>query len=168
MQNWVGIFVVIGAVALALQAVVLWALYVQFRRLSVTLTQVAQSIETRLTPVLSRLHRLLEDSHGHLNEIVADSAEIARLVKTNGQKFDRLLDELSDRLRMQIIHADRLLTGALETIEDAGAELRKSVIEPVRHATALIRGVQAGIDFFRGRSRIAERRREAQDEGLFI
>ncbi|HEV2387732.1 MAG TPA: hypothetical protein VGS20_10815 [Candidatus Acidoferrales bacterium] len=168
MQNWVGIFVVIAAVALALQSALLCALYFQFRHLSQTLSQVAQSIETRLTPVLSRLHRLLEDSQGQLTDIVSDTAEIVRLVKTNGQKFDRLLDEASDRLRLQILHADRLLTGALETIEDAGAELRKSVIEPVRNATALIRGVQAGIDFFRGRSRIAERRRESQDEGLFI
>ena len=90
------------------------------------------------------------------------------MVKTNGQRFDRVLEEGADRLRQQIIRADRLITGALEAVEDTGSELRKSVLGPAQTVVAFIRGVQAGIDFFRGRKRIPERRRSTEDEGLFI
>jgi hypothetical protein len=91
-----------------------------------------------------------------------------RMVKSNGQRFDRVLEEAADRLRLQVIQADRLLTGALETIEDTGEELKRSLVEPMRTATALIKGVRAGVEFFRGRNRVPQRRRDAQDEGLFI
>jgi hypothetical protein len=62
----------------------------------------------------------------------------------------------------------------MEAVEEAGSHLRQTVWGPVVKATALIRGVQAGIDFFR----TAKQRRspidsvdtsaEQQDEGMFI
>lgn len=168
MQTWVAAFVVIAAIAVLLQAVVLVAFYFLFRRMAVTLGQVSTNVETRLTPLLNRIRVLVEESHDDLHDIVHDSAEITRTIRVNSRRFDRLLEEATDRLRLQIVHADRLLTGALEAVEDTGNELRKSVIEPVRTIAAFVRGVRAGVDFFRGRSRIAERRREAEDEGLFV
>jgi hypothetical protein len=168
MQTWVVVFIVIAAAAIVLQTILLLAFYIQFSRMSVALTQVAVSIESRLSPVLDRTERLLEDSHRQLNDIIDDTADVVRTIKTNGQRFDRVLEEAADRLRLQIIRADRMLTGAMESIEDAGSELRKSVLGPVRTATAFVKGVQAGVEFFRGRRHMPDRRREAQDEGLFI
>jgi hypothetical protein len=75
---------------------------------------------------------------------------------------------------MQLIHVDHILTGAMEAVEEAGSHLRKTIWGPVVRATALIRGVQAGIDFFRsGRQRRShidpvEASAEQQDEGMFI
>ena len=168
MQMWEAVFVVIAAVAIVLQAVILLALYVELRRLGAVLTQVATTVESRLSPVLSRVERLLEESHGQMRDIVNDTAEIVRMVKSNGQRFDRVLEEAADRLRLQVIRADQLVTGALETVEDTGAELRKSLLGSVRTTMAVVRGVRAGIEFFRGRNRMPERRRETEDEGLFI
>lgn len=168
MQIWVGIFVGVAAVAILLQTLLLLAFYLQFRRLSSALNQVSSTIDNRLSPLMNRVERVLEDSQRELHEIVADSAEIVRVVKTNGQRFDRVLEEGAERLRKQIIHADRLLTGALDAVEDTGQELRNSLIEPLRTVVAFSRGVEAAISFLRGRSRTPERRRGAQDEGLFI
>lgn len=168
MQTWEAIFIVIAAVAIVVQAAILIALYVQLRRLGDALAQVAATVETRLTPVLARVERLLDESQGQLRDIVNDTAEIVRVIKTNGQRFDRVLEEAADRLRLQIIRADHLVTGALEAVEDTGAQLRQSVLGPMRTTIAFVRGVRAGIDFLRGRSRMPERSRETQDEGLFI
>jgi len=72
---------------------------------------------------------------------------------------------------MQLIHVDHILTGAMEAVEEAGSHLKQSIWGPVVKATALIRGVQAGIDFFRnvrqGRDPV-EPPAEHQDEGMFI
>ena len=134
MQTWVVVFIVIAAVAILLQTFLLVAFYIQFSRMSTALTQVAVSIESRLSPVLDRTERLLEDSHRQMNDIINDTADVIRTIKTNGQRFDRVLEEAADRLRLQIIRADRMLTGAMESIEDAGSELRRSVLGPVRTA----------------------------------
>jgi hypothetical protein len=59
----------------------------------------------------------------------------------------------------------------MEAVEEAGSHLRQAVWGPVVKATALIRGVQAGIDFFRTarqRRDPVEAPAEQQDEGMFI
>lgn len=168
MQTWVAVFIVIAAVAIMLQTLLLFAFYFEFRRLRKVLGQVTASVETKVAPVLTRVERLLEDSHVQLRDIVDDTAEIVHVVKTNGLRFDRVLEDAADRLHHQLVHADRLVTGALDAVEDTGAELQRSVLGPVRTTIAFVRGVRAGIAFFRGRNRMPERRRETQDEGLFI
>ena len=61
-----------------------------------------------------------------------------------------------------------------EAVEEAGSHLRQTVWGPVVKATAMIRGVQAGIDFFRnvrqrrGPVDTVEAAAEQQDEGMFI
>jgi hypothetical protein len=168
MQTLLVVFVVVAAVAIVLEMLLLFAFYLQFRRLSGVLTQVSTMLERQLSPVLVRVERMLDESQGQMREILNDTSEIMRLVKTNTVRVDRVLDDATDRLRLQIIHADRMITGALEAVEETGSELRSSVIEPLHTTIAFVRGVRAGIDFFRGRKRMPERRREAQDEGLFI
>jgi hypothetical protein len=168
MQSWVAWFVVIAAVAIVMHVVVLFLLYVQLRRADERLTRLAADFEGRISPVLTRLGRLLEDSQGRVTSIIDDSAEIVAIARQQAQRFDRVLSEASDRLRLQIIHADHILTGALETIEDTGGRFRKAVVGPVENAVALIEGIKTGIDFFRGHRRAPERAREAQDEELFI
>jgi hypothetical protein len=168
METWAAVFIVIAAIAIVLQTVLLFAFYFLFRQMGIALNQAVTSVDTKLSPVLSRVQLLLDESHEDLQDIVHETAEVARAVRVNSRRFDRLLEEAADRLRAQIIHVDRLLTGAIEAVEETGDELRKSLVEPVRTATAFVKGVRAGVDFFRGRSRIAERRREAEDEGLFV
>jgi len=168
MQTWLTVFVVVASVAIVVQVVLLAIFFIMFLRLGGALTRIASTVEAKLLPILTRADRLLTDSESQLRDIVSDSHEIVRLAKSNGQRFDRLLEEAADRLRQQVIHADRMVTGALEAIEDTGNELRKSVIGPVRTATAFVHGVRAGVEFFRGRGRVPERRRDTQDEGLFI
>ncbi|HVB97855.1 MAG TPA: hypothetical protein VNJ12_00785 [Candidatus Dormibacteraeota bacterium] len=168
MQIWVQIFVVIAAVALVLQTAILVALYLIFNRISVDITRISTSVESQLTPLLNRVRLLIEESQSDLHDIVHDTAEVARTVRANSRRFDRLLEEAADRLRGQIVHADRLVTGAMDTVEDSVKELQNSLVEPVRTVTAFVRGVKAGVNFFRGRSHVPERRREAEDEGLFV
>jgi hypothetical protein len=168
MQTWVSVFIVVASVAIVVQVVLLAVFYTMFLRLGATLTRVTRNLEAKAIPILDRADRLLAESEGQLREIVSDARDTVALAKSTGQRFDRLLNEAADRLRQQIIHADRMLSGALEAIEDTGTELRKSVIEPMRTATAFVRGVRAGVNFFRSRSRVPERRRDTQDEGLFI
>lgn len=168
MQTWLTVFVAIAAAAILLQTAILIAFYLLFRQMNSGVRQLSAGFESRVSPLLNRVRLLLEESQSDLHDIVHDTAEVARTVRVNSRRFDRLLEEAADRLRLQIVHADRLITGALDTVEDSVKELQDSLVEPVRTVTAFARGVRAGVDFFRGRSRVPERRREAEDEGLFV
>jgi len=169
MDSWVvPAFVIVAAAAIVLQALILGAMYLQFRQMNERMTHIATDLHAKLDPILSRLRFLVDDSHGRIVSMATDAAEIAQLARGQAQKVDRVFTEAVDRLRLQIIRADQILTGALEHIEEAGSKLRKSVSGPVEEVAAFVKGVKTGLEFFRGRRRSPERARERQDEELFI
>ncbi len=101
--------------------------------------------------------------------MVADAAHVVYLARGQAQKVDRVVTEAADRLRGQLAHADRILTGALEAVEDAGSNIRHSFWRPMQKASALVHGVKVGLDLLR--SRRSSRRRDEpkeQEEELFI
>ena len=173
MESWMPFFVVVTALAVVLQAIILIALFIQLRRTAARVEQTVADLNTKVTPLVSRVQLLVEEISPRITGIVADASEITRLARGEAQKVDRVLSEALERLRMQIIHVDHILTGAMEAMEEAGSRLRQTVWTPVVKATALLRGVQAGIDFLRT---VRQRRppidgveaATEQDEGMFI
>lgn len=171
MESWMPFFVVVTALAVVLQAIVLIVLFIQLRRTAARVEQTVTDLNIKLTPLISRVQILVDDISPRISGIIADASEITRMARGEAQKVDRILSEALERLRMQLIHVDHILTGAMEAVEEAGSHLRQAVWGPVVKATALIRGVQAGIDFFRTvrqRRDPVEAPAEQQDEGMFI
>jgi len=164
-------FVVVTAVAVVLQAIVLVALFLQLRRTAARVEETITDLNERLTPVLSRIQLLVEDVSPRISGIIADASELTRLARGQAQKVDRVLTETIERLRLQLVHVDQILTGAMEAFEEAGSRLRETVWGPVVKATAIIRGIQTGLEFFRDarhRRQSVEQPSEQQDEGMFI
>lgn len=168
MPNWLPFFVIVTALAVVVQMAILAAMFLQFRRINERMSRIADDLHAKTTPILSRLHVLLEDTQPRISSMVADAAEVAHLARSQAQKVDRIFTEAVDRLRAQLIRADQILTGALEAVEDTGTKFRRTVMGPVQEATALIKGIKVGLDFFRSQRRPPERGGEHQDEGLFI
>jgi hypothetical protein len=173
MASWIPLFVIVTAVAIVLQAIILVALFLQLRRTAARVEETISDLNTRLSPIISRLQVLVEDVSPRLSGIVADAAELTRLARGQAQKVDRILTETMERLRMQLIHVDQILTGAMEAVEEAGSRMRDTIWGPVVKASAMIRGIQTGLEFFRSaRSRRhsvhVEEASEQQDEGMFI
>jgi hypothetical protein len=111
---------------------------------------------------------LIEDAQPRVASAAADAAEIVHIARQQAERIDRVFAEAVDRLRMQVIRADQILTGALEEIEEAGSQIKRSVVGPVQEATAFLRGIKAGLDFLRSRGRSPRSSRESVDEELFI
>jgi hypothetical protein len=169
METWVAVFVIVAAVAIVLQAGLLMAMFFQTRRTMDGLERFTSDLESRLGPILSRVQVLLEDTQPKISEMVADAAHVVYLARAQAQKVDRVFTEASDRLRGQVVRADRILTGALEAVEDAGSKFSHGVWRPVQKVSALVQGIRVGLDLLR--SRRAGRRREEpleQEEELFI
>jgi len=171
MESWLPYFVIVTAVAIVLQAVILVALFLQLRRTAARVEETIADFNTRVTPIISRVQLLVEDVTPRISGLVADASELTRLARGQAQKVDRILTETMERLRLQLIHVDQILTGAMEAVEETGSRLRETVWGPVVKASELIRGIQTGIEFFRaarqGRQSV-EQPSEPQDEGMFI
>ncbi len=172
MESWLVVFVAVTAIAFVIQLVINLMLFLQVRRLVANVDRTLGDIRVQIAPTLTRIQVLVDDVAPRISGIVVDASELTRLARSQAQKVDRVFTETIERLRLQLIHVDQILTGAMETMEDAGAQLRETVLGPIARATALIRGIKTGVEFFRSARRNGPRDPQSetsqQDEGMFI
>jgi hypothetical protein len=169
---WLEIFSIVAALALTVQVVILTFLFFEVRRTTQNVNRLSGELQSRVGPILTRVQILLDDTQPKISSMVTDASHIVYLARGQAQKMDRVLTEGADRLRGQLVHADHILTGALEAVEEAGSEFKHSFWRPVQKASALVQGIKVGLDLLRSRRRSSGRRhddeRESQEEELFI
>lgn len=169
MQNWVGIVV---AISLVVQVSILTALFFTTRKTMQKLDKTVEDLNAKAGPILTRVQILLDDTQPKISTMVNDASHIVYLARGQAQKMDRVFTEAADRFRGQIVQLDRILTGTMEAVEDAGAQFKQSFWRPVQKASALVQGIKIGLDLLRARraSTGPAGREEApeQEEELFI
>lgn len=171
MQFWLEFFSIVAAIALVVQVVILTLLLIQMQRTTDNVNRLVNEMQSRMGPILTRVQILLDDTQPKISTMVNDASHIVYLARGQAQKVDRVFTEAADRLRGQLIHADRILSGALEAVEEAGSEIKHSFWRPVQKASALVQGIKVGLDLLRSRrgsGRRNDEARGAQEEELFI
>ncbi len=149
METWVVVSVVVAALAILFQAAMLVALFMQMRKTVERVDHFTENMEARVGPIITRVQILLDETQPKISEMVADAAHVVYLARGQAQKLDRVVSEASDRLRGQMVTADRILTGALETVEEAGSQFKRGVWKPVQRISAIVTGLKVGLDFLR-------------------
>src|ERR1700676_276024 len=170
-MNWIVLSSVVTAIALVVQIIILTTLFFEVRKTTEKINQLTSDLQTRLGPILTRVQILLDETQPKISSMVSDAAHIVYLARGQAQKVDRVFTDAADRLRGQLVHLDRILTGTLETLEDAGAQFKKGFWRPVQKASALIQGIKVGIDLLRSRRAggpASPDDRLEQEEELFI
>jgi len=110
METWVVVSVVIAALAILFQAAMLVAVFVQMRKTMERVDRFTEDMQARVGPIITRVQILLDDTQPKISEMVADAAHVVYLARGQAQKLDRVVSEASDRLRGQMVTADRILT----------------------------------------------------------
>jgi hypothetical protein len=169
MSSWVQAFIIIAAVAIVVQMAVLVAMFLQLKMSMQEFTRIANDLQGRVDPILLRVNRILEDSEDRISSVMGDTAEITRIARGQAQKVDRVVTEALERLRIQVIRADQILTGALEVVDEAGTKFRNTLWGPIRQASAVMKGIKVGLDMLRRQqTNKPESDPVSQDEELFI
>ena len=171
MQVTMEIFIIVAMIALVVQVGMLTAMFFQMRKTTERVDGLVKDMQTRVGPILTRVQILLDDTQPKISTMVADASHIVYLARGQAQKVDRVFTDAADRLRGQLVHADRILTGTLEAVEEAGIKFRGSFWRPVQKASALVQGIKVGLDLLRSRrgTKNAPGEESAeQEEELFI
>src|SRR6202165_6088709 len=134
MEFWLEVFSIVAAIALGEQVGILGALFFALKRTTEKVNKLVGDMQTRVGPILSRVQLLLDDTQPRISEMVADASHVVYLARGQAQKMDRVLREASDRLRVQLIHVDRILSGTLEAVEESGAKVGSGFWRPVGQA----------------------------------
>ena len=132
MSGWIQAFIVIAAVAIVIQMAILLGMFFQVRTAIEQFTRIATDLQNRIDPILLRTNRILEDSEDRVASIMGDAAEITRVARGSAQKIDRVFTDAVERLRVQIIRADHILTATLEVFEEGAAKLKRTLRTPIQ------------------------------------
>jgi hypothetical protein len=169
MSGWVEAFIVIAAIAIVMQMAVMLAMMLTVKKSLEHFTRQSTELQGRIDPILSRINRILEDSEGRISSVMGDTAEITRIARGQAQKIDRVVTDTIERLQIQVIRADQILTGAMEVVDEAGTKFRNTLWGPIRQASAVMKGIKVGLDMLRRhQGGIPESEAASQDEELFI
>src|SRR5271154_3300202 len=172
MQFWLEFFGIVSAIALVVQVTILAALFFEAKRTMEKVNRTTDDLNARVGPMLTRMQLLLDDTQPKITSMVNDASHVVYLARGQAQKIDRVVTDATDRLRGQLVHADRILTSALEAVEDAGIQMRRSVLQPVKKASALLTGLKVGLDMLRNRratsGTVPPDETSEQEEELFI
>ena len=168
MSGWIQAFIVIAAVAIVIQMAILLGIFFQVRTAIELFARIATDLQNRIDPILLRTNRILEDSEDRVASIMGDAAEITRVARGSAQKIDRVFTDAVERLRVQIIRADHILTGTLEVVEESGMKFKRTLWTPIQQASAILKGMKVAIDMLRGQNRRPEPDAATADEELFI
>src|ERR1700736_1781761 len=164
MQFWLEFFSIEAAIALVVQVVILGMLFAQVKRTTEHMNRLVDDLHTRVGPILTRVQILLDDTQPKISSMVEDAAHVVYLARNQAQKVDRVFTDAADRLRGQLVHADRILTGTLEAVEDAGVKFKHSFWRPVQKASALVQGIKVGLDLLRSRRKPGSRNDEPHEQ----
>lgn len=162
------IFIIIAAVAIMLQAFAMLGLYIAIRRIQGEVTGIRADVSRRIDPLAQSLTEIVSNSQEPLRSITADLAEVARVLRERTGTVDEVLDDLLNRFRLQVIRVDQTITDVLERVDKTTATVQRNIIGPVSEASAILKGVQAGLDFFLSRRGQGRRSDVPQDEQMFI
>jgi uncharacterized protein YoxC len=170
MQFWMEFFSIVAAIALIVQVAILIGLFLELKRTTEAINRMITDLHTRIGPILTRTQILLDDTQPKITSLVDDASHVVYLARVQAQKMDKVFSEASDRLRGQLVRADRILTGTLEAVEDAGTQVRRTILGPVQKASAVVQGIKVGLDFLRSRRSQRDSVEESleQEDELFI
>ncbi|HET7213091.1 MAG TPA: hypothetical protein VFL79_05855 [Terriglobia bacterium] len=162
------IFIVIAAAALVLQGLAMFGLYKVVERMQGEVSNLRTEISSHINPLADSLAEIVADSRDPVRSVTADLAEVARVLRERSGSVDEVLDDLLERFRLQVIRVDQTITDVLEKVDKTTTTVQRNIIGPVSEASAVLKGIQAGLDFFLSRRRGPRTSDVPQDEQMFI
>jgi hypothetical protein len=155
--------VVLGAVALILQALLLLGVY----KASKATHEQVMGLSDRAVSFFETTGQSIELSRKQLAEVAVKTSEVLDLTQTQLVRIDDFLGEATLRARIQMDRVELVLDDTVAGLYAAATLLNKGILRPVREINAVAAGVQAALaSLFRGQRLSVER--ATHDEEMFI
>ena len=156
------------ALAVVLQCGMTVAIFLALRKLPPQLEAVRNDIKQRFDPLADTVTQILSNAREPLRNITVNLADISMMIRERTSDVDGLVAELVDKSRAQVIRMDRMVSDLIQKVETTSDTLQRGVLAPIQEVSAVIKGMQAGLEFLFSRRRTTSVSEAAQDEQLFI
>jgi len=167
------IFIAITAAAVVLQMLILLGMYLAVRKLAASVQSVTDETQSRVFPLLEKakvmqqdVTTLLEVSRPKIDVTLDNVAHVTTTARADIERIQVTLNDILDRLRLQVIRGDEMITHAMDTVEETSEKVHRSVTTPVRKVSGMAAAISTGVGtFFNAQKR---RRNGGPSDEMFI
>jgi ABC-type transporter Mla subunit MlaD len=162
------VFVIVVTVAVAMQGWAMFGMWLAVRKIPGQIDQIRVDVKQQLDPLTHSANDILTGTRDPLRTITANLAEISQTLRDRSTHVDTVVEDLVEKSRLQIIRADQLMSSLAEKVEATTEKVQETVLTPLNEISAVVKGVQSGLEFLFSRRRPAGAGDATQDEQMFI
>jgi hypothetical protein len=157
------VFVIVAAIALVIQAGMLFGIYKASRTLEQNVSRLLPKVEA----LVESSRAAVEDSKRLIEEVTVRTSDILDVTLKQLVRVDELFEDISARARVQLDRAEMVLDDTMTRAQETVAVVHRGIIKPIREIQGVANGVRAAIDFLM-RGRKPDPARFTADEEMFI
>ena len=140
-------WVIAGAVGISTLCILImaFAALAIYRVVSKVQTHVVEMAD-KVNPLIGTVRRLAEENGPKISAmatdtqvIAANAKDISEVAKEQAHRFAELGRDFADRTKAQIARVDAAVDQTVDHVQNAGENLKESVLKPVREANASAR-----------------------------
>ncbi len=166
-QNLLIAFVGVTSVAVVLQMLILAGMYFATRKASQRIDALSTQVNEQVLPLVTKVRGIVDESAPAIQTVVTNLTETSNLVREQAGRINETVTEIVEKARVQAGQAEILANRTMQRVDLTAAAVQHSVLSPVRHLSALVEGVTAGIGEFVG-GRKARRNKAVPNDEMFI
>lgn len=161
-------FVAFTGVAVMLQAVVLFAIFLAMRKTANSLSAKLEELRATVAPVLVDTREFLARVGPKIDSVATDLAELAHGLRAQGAELQSSTTEILERVRRQTSRVDTMLSGVLDTVDRAGVVVSEVIHTPLRQISAIAASLKAGLGAFRSPNPQPRQTHSPADKDMFV
>jgi hypothetical protein len=143
------VFVAVSAIALSIQAGLLFGIYKSSR----SMERNAQRLLPKIEALVETSKIAIDDGRRQVAEISIRTTDILDLTKTQLARVDELMEDVTDRARIQMDRAELVLDDTMSRAQETVALVHGGIMKPLRQIQGIAAGLQAALNFLlRGRN----------------
>lgn len=178
------VFVFVSAIALVIQAGLLFGIYKAARTLQQQTTALmpqVQALIPQAQSVISKAESTIDESRKNIveitakaneitakaNEITSKASELMDMGKTQMVKLDEVITDASQRAKVQLERAELVVDDTMTRVHQSVTAVHHGIVRPVREIQAITAGISTAIQHFLrgGRPSVAQ---ATHDDEMFI
>ena len=159
---------IVVAIAILIQSLAMLGMWLSLRKIPGKVDQIRADVRLHLDPMARSVTELLTITRGPLQTVTANLADISETLRQRSAQVDTVVEDLVEKSHQQIIRADQLMSSLVDKVEATTEKVQQSILTPLHEISAVVKGLQTGLEFLFNRKRPAGGRETTQDEQLFI
>jgi len=156
------------AVAVLIQAGMTIMIWLGLRKIPAKVEAVRDNFKQRFDPLVQSVTEILTNAREPLRAITTNLAETSKMLRERTSDVDGLVAKLVDKSRTQVIRADRTVSDLVQKVATTSDAVQRGVLASIQEVSAIIKGMQAGLEFLFSCRRTTSATEAAQDEQLSL